>query len=832
VYQNVFYDRFNNTVHLWDDAIGYKSFRYKKTAYKKSSDGFYFTITGIQVEKVGTWTDQDMQADNVFEYDVNPEMRTLIDLYTNDDNISKNHCTVYLDIEVETDQGLPDIGKADKRINGITLYVQEKDRYYTWILVKDIKENIENDKSRTLFFTNESALLTSFLEAFNDIKPTILTGWNIDFFDIPYLYRRIINVQGYQSGNLLSPIGIVHFNEYRQRFFLAGISCLDYMQLYKKFTYNEESSYSLDSISQKELKRGKVKFNMSLQQLYETDIDLFIKYNINDVELIVELDKKLKFLDLVKGICHKGHVPYEDIFMSSRYLEGAILTFIKRKNLVATNKPTKVMGTRFSGAYVKDPKRGLSKWIFDLDLTSLYPSIIMSLNISPETKFAKIENWNAAEYYKDADKRYEIKIERETQFVDKTFVDNMIKDNIAIASNGACYYPVKDGMPMGIIPEILSKWFDERVEYKNLMKKYGKAQNEKEKYEFYKDLQNITKVMLNSLYGVLGLTSFRFYDRDNAEAVTTTGVQIIQFAEKIGNVFYNNYMKTEDVDYCLASDTDSVFFAVEPYLNKNYSQVTDEEKEKITHDFAEKMQMLINVSYNKFCKKYLNVDKHRFYIKQELIAKSGLWVAKKRYVQWIINNNGVPTDKIEVKGIDVVRSNFPLAYRDFMKAFLTDILKGAEEETITNQILDFRKTLGYLSIEKIAKPTGVKEITKFSNPLDKSFIGYPKGAPAHVKAAINYNSLLKHYKLTNEYQLIGNNTKIKWIYLLENPFGIETVAFLQDSPKEIIDFAKQYNDSLKMFDHELRGKVEDFYDALVWDNPFTVARRAKKYFTF
>lgn len=832
MYQNIYYDRFNNTIHLWDDVIGYKSFRFKRYAYKKSSSGPYSTITGIQVEKVGNWTEDQIAAGEIFEYDVNAEMKTLIDLYTNDDNISKNHHDVFLDIEVESDQGFPDIEKADKRINGISLYDQATDFYYTWILVNDLKEDIVDSKSSTRFFTDEADLLTSFLNTFEEIKPTVLTGWNIDFFDIPYLYRRIINVHGFQEGNRLSPIGIVQFNEYRQRFFIAGISCLDYMQMYKKFVFNEESSYSLDSIAQKELKRGKVKFDMSLQQLYETDIATFIKYNINDVELVVDLDRKLKFLDLAKGIAHKGHVPYEDIFMSSRYLEGAILTFIKRKNLVSTNKPKQSSGKKFSGAYVKEPKRGLSKWIFDLDLTSLYPSIIMSLNISPETKFGKIRNWDVREYYENKDKEYTIDIEGgATQFSDKAFVDNMMSDKIAIAANGACYLPITDESSFGIIPEILVKWFNERVEYKNLMKKFGK-ENDKVQYQFYKDLQNITKVLLNSLYGVLGLPTFRFYDRDNAEAVTTTGVQIIQYAEKVGNIFYNTLMQTEDVDYCLASDTDSVFFAVEPFLKLKYPNATDEQKEKLTVVFASKMQQVINKSFDKFCKKHFNIDKHRFDIKQELISKSGLWVAKKRYVQWIINNNGVPVDKIEVKGIDVVRSNFPQAYRDFLKQFLTDVLKDVPEETITNQILKFKKDLGYLSIEKVAKPTSIKEMSKFSNPLDAPFSGYPKGAPAHAKAAINYNSLLKHFKLTGKYQLIGNNTKIKWVYLLENPFGIETVAFLNDSPKEIMDFAKQYNDALKMFEHEMRGKLDDFYSALIWDSPFTVAHRAKKFFTF
>jgi DNA polymerase elongation subunit (family B) len=316
---------------------------------------------------------------------------------------------------------------------------------------------------------------------------------------------------------------------------------LDYLSLYKNFTYSELDSYRLDSIAMLELGRGKIEYAGNLDILFQTDIEKFIEYNLVDVQLVVDMDAKLQFIDTARGICHAGHVPYEDFVYSSKYLEGALLTYLKRRNIVASNKPAdrrEMMDalkennqTKFIGAYVKDPIVGKYEWIYDLDLTSLYPSIIMTLNISPETKVGKIEDWDAQRFIKGEVSEYKIGDSYIT-------VDNLKKalekNKYSIASNGVMYRTDK----VGCIPDILDLWFSQRVEFRKLEKQYA-DEGDKEKYVFYKKRQLVQKILLNSLYGVLGLPSFRFYDVDNATAVTTSGRTVIQLTADMANIKYN-----------------------------------------------------------------------------------------------------------------------------------------------------------------------------------------------------------------------------------------------------------------------------------------------------
>ena len=443
---------------------------------------------------------------------------------------------------------------------------------------------------------------------------------------------------------------------------MAGVSYLDYITLYKKFNYNELPNYRLDTIGQIELGRGKIEYQGNLDQLFKEDIEKFIEYNLVDVELVVEFDKKLQFIDLCRGITHAGHVPYEDFVYSSKYLEGALLSFLRRKNLVAPNKPAdrqeKMQAIRdnneekFIGAYVKSPIVGKYDWVYDLDLTSLYPSIIMTLNISPESKIGKIRDWDANKFLKG---------EVDTYFIgDDTITrDNLKKyleqSNFSVSSNGVLYRTDK----VGCIPDILNLWFNQRVDFKNAMKKYGKAGN-KEKYAFYHKRQLVQKILLNSLYGVLGLPAFRFYDVDNAEAVTTTGQTVIKSTADMGNIKYNKELNTPDADSNIYIDTDSVFFSAVPLMDKRYKDWKEKDQDTIAgyvNEIAEEMQDYLNDFYNILSKKIFNVDKdkRRLEIKKEYVAKAGLWIAKKRYAQWIISDNGVPVDKLDVKGLDVKR---------------------------------------------------------------------------------------------------------------------------------------------------------------------------------
>jgi DNA polymerase elongation subunit (family B) len=622
---------------------------------------------------------------------------------------------------------------------------------------------------------------------------------------------------------------------------MAGVSYLDYLALYKNFTYSELDNYRLDSIAQKELGRGKIEYEGNLDQLFATDIDKFIEYNLVDVELVVDMDTKLQFIDTARGICHAGHVPYEDFVYSSKYLEGAMLTYLKRRNIVAPNKPAdrqeRMQAIRdnneekFIGAYVKAPIVGKYDWIYDLDLTSLYPSIIMSINISPETKIGKIKDWDAQSYLKG---------ERDYWYIgeDKITNDNLKKyleqSKFSVASNGVLYTQDK----VGCIPDILDTWFKQRVEFRKLEKKYGDS-GDKEKYAFYKKRQLVQKILLNSLYGVLGLPAFRFYDVDNATAVTTTGQTVIKKTADMANIKYNKELNTPDGDSNIYIDTDSVFFSAVPLMDKRYPNWKDNEQDTIAgyvNEIAGEMQDYLNNFYDILSEKVFNVDrtKHRFEIKKEYVSKSGIWIAKKRYAQWIVSDNGVPVDKLDVKGLDVVRSSYPAAFRKFMSEVLIEILRGDTEEQLTDKVHAFKKDLVNMDVTSIAKAGAVKNLNKYKPKGKQSaMFRFIKGTPAHVKAATAYNQLLSHFKVEMKYEPLKGGDKIKWVYLKQNPFGLDAVAFTgYNDPKEIRDLVETYIDYDKIFERELLKKLEDFYGALGWGDVLSSTKTAEKFFSF
>ena len=453
----------------------------------------------------------------------------------------------------------------------------------------------------------------------------------------------------------------------------------------------------------------------------------------------------------------------------------------------------------------------------------------MSLNISPESKIGKIDNWDAEEYIKGVEKDYIV----DGEIIPKEKVVKFFNAyNYSVASNGVLYNTEKKG----VIPSILDEWFDQRVEYKDLMKKYGK-EGDNDKYLFYKQRQLVQKILLNSLYGVLGLPAFRFYDIDNAEAVTLTGQTVIKKTADILNKKYNKELQTENIDYNIYIDTDSCFFSALPLVKHRFPDIdyTDDQimTEKIW-EIANESQAFVNAFYDVFSKKYFNIDTHRFEIKQEMIAKSGIWVAKKRYAQWIIADNGIRVDKLDVKGLDVVRSSFPKAFQKFMSNFLISILKGSSKEEIDNMVLEMKKNIRNIAILDLAKNSSLNNLVKYSGGIDIDRINYfSKGTPAQVKAAIAYNRLLEHYKCAYKYLPFRDGDKLKWIYLKDNPFAIETLAFRGDSdPKEIKKFIATYADPEYMLTSELNNKLEDFYKALKWKLPSASSNIINEFFEF
>ena len=831
MYQNIYFDMKTRKVHIWDDEKGYYVMPYKRYAYVKDRNGSHVSLYGDKLRKVFKF---DSDTPNLFESDVPPETRVLVDQYTDSEELSINHNIMMIDIEVEVTEGFPMPEDANNKITSIAVYDSNSDTYYAFVLDEKKKLTLQSKDNVVIeSFDTEFALLQRFLVKYLEFKPTIITGWNIDTFDMPYLYNRVCKVAGKNVGDMLSPIQIVQWNKHRKRYLFAGVSCLDYLGLYKLFTYTQLSSYRLDAVAEHELSENKIEYTGTLNDLYENNIDKYVEYNIHDVRLVKRMHDKLDFIDMARGVCHVGHVPYEDVYFSSRYLEGAILVYLKNLGVVAPNKPEKPdmsSGDKFAGAYVQSPQRGKHDWVFDLDITSMYPSVIMSLNISPETKIGKLSGWDAEEFLKGTPKTYTLEsngkeMGKLTETELKDFFD---KNKVSVSSNGVLYRSDKQGL----IPALLAKWFDTRVEYRKLMKKFGDA-GDNEKYTYFKSRQLIQKVVLNSLYGVLGLPVFRFYDLDNAEATTLTGQELIKFTKKIGNHFYNKELGDNN-DYCIYIDTDSVFYSALPLVKKRFPTMDFDSETMMSKrilDVADEMQGFLNKSYDYFAKNFLNLDKHRFEIKQELIAKSGLFIVKKRYGMKIINDNGVKVNKLHVKGLDLVRSNFPKAMGKLLKDVLEDILATVPKDKIDDRIINFRESMKLVDFDKIAMPTGVKNLKKYSAGRNGNFTQFAKGAPAHVKAAITYNNLLDHFGVGGKYEKISNSEKIKWVYLKQNELGLESCGYKgYEDPPQIVEFMKKNIDYKKMYAQMLEKKIMMFYDTLKWDEPVNKKTSIERFF--
>jgi DNA polymerase elongation subunit (family B) len=831
MYQNIYYDRRINKMHIWDDKFGHQTFRYKKYAYVKNRVGNYVSLYGDKLKRVSDW---DKDQPDLFESDVNPEIRVLVDNYTGSDEASIGHKVMIFDIEVEVTDGFPNIEKAENKITSIAFNDPILEKYFCYTLDPSNKLEPSNSGDIIESFKDEYDLLNAFFKKYMEIQPTILTGWNVEFFDVPYLYNRACQIVGQNVANLLSPINIVQWSDFQNRYKIAGVSILDYLALYKKYTFSQRPSYRLDAIGEYEVGEKKVAYEGTLNDLYENDLNKFVEYNLQDVKLVKKIDDKLDFIEIARGLAHLGHVPYEDVFMSSRYLEGSILVYLRKNNIIAPNKPKRdksIKIEKFAGAYVQEPQSGKHDWVYDLDITSMYPSCIMSLNISPETKLGKIEGWNPEEFLKkDNKKTYSLTqdgnvLNRYTETELKRMMDN---EQIGIATNGVMYRSDKDGL----LPALLRKWFDERVEYRKLSRKFHE-EGDKEKSEYFDRRQYLQKVVLNSLYGVLGLPAFRFYDLDNAEAVTSTGQSLIKFTRKIGNSFYNKELE-DTKDHCIYIDTDSVFYSALPLVKKRFPDLDVKSEDKMSKailEIASEVQVYLNKGYDYFAKKFCNLDKHRFDIKQEVIAKSGLFVTKKRYGLKIINDNGKKVNKMMIKGLDTVRSSFPVAMREMLSKVLEDILMDVPKEKLDEFIINFKDSMKLMDFNKIAIPISVKGLRKYKNVDGDIFKSHKLGTPVHVKSALYYNDFLKYNKISRQYSGISNGDKIKWIYLKQNPLGLNTIAYKgYEDPIEVLDFIRQYINPEKLYKQALHKKIMMLYEALGWDEPTDASKTIERFF--
>ena len=722
---------------------------------------------------------------------------------------------VTMDIEVASDEGFPDIQRADNPVTAITL--RRKDEY---IVLGCGDYTPPNEKVKYLKCKDEYTLLANFVKVWNmpTWNPDIITGWNIEFFDIPYLVNRITKLLGEQEAKKLSPWRFLDTYEVdvrgtkTQAFRPMGVAVLDYLQLYRKHTYVQQESYRLDHIAYEELGERKLDYSEydSLLDLYKNDFQKFIEYNIKDVDLVARLDDKLKLFELVYALAYDAKVNYEDTFASVKPWDVIIHNYLLDKKIVIPQYQNRSSDEALVGGFVKEPQVGMHKWVVSFDLNSLYPHLIMQYNISPDTFVKRLT--------------YDINVDDIIAGKLDTIRDEYVDQNCAIAANLCIYKKDKQGF----LAELMQKMYDDRVVYKQKMieakKEYEKTHSDQSYRDIsrYHNMQMAKKIQLNSAYGALGNQYFRWFDMNHAEAITMSGQLAIRWIEKKINIYLNKIFQTKGVDYVLACDTDSMYITLDRLVNtvfteRNKSPSDVEISEFLDKVCNDKLEPYIDSCYEELAN-YVNAFDQKMKMKREAIANKGIWTAKKRYILNVFNNEGVQytEPKLKMQGIEAVRSSTPSSVRANIKLAL-QIIMNKDEKALHEFIDKFREDFATLPFEEVAFPRGVKGLNKYT---DASQI-YRKGTPIHVKGALLYNRLLEQKNLGKKFQKISEGDKIKFAYLkMPNPLHDTVISVPSVMPHQL--GLKSYVDYNMQFEKSFIDPLKNILDAIGWNTEQTV----------
>ena len=719
-----------------------------------------------------------------------------------------------IDIETAAENGFPNIESADQEILAISIKDSFTKRITVWGARAFTNRDPEVDY---MHFRSEEGMLNAFLDYWTNNYPDIVTGWNVQLFDMPYIANRVERILGEKFVKLLSPWRLVSQREIfirgRKQFAVdtLGISTLDYLELYRKFTYSNQESYRLDHICNVELGEKKLDHSEfdTFKEFYEKDWQKFIEYNIHDVRLVDKLDEKMKLIDLAFTMAYDAKVNYEDIFSQVRMWDNYIYNELNKRKIAIPPKKEATKSTQYAGAYVKEPKPGRYDWVVNFDLNSLYPHLIMQYNISPETL-------------------------RETRH-SSTSVERILNKEVeidgeyAVCANGAQYR--KD--VHGFLPEIMQKMYDSRVIFK---KKMIKAKQEYEKnpsVELTKEIarcnniQMAKKISLNSAYGAIGNEHFRYYRLANAEAITLSGQVSIRWIENKMNAYLNRLLQSQDIDYVIASDTDSIYLNLGPLVDKFFSDKSSDKArivallDKICQD---KLEPFIDSSYEELAA-YVSAYDQKMIMKRENIADRGIWTAKKRYILNVWDSEGVryKEPKMKIMGLETARSSVPQYFRDKLYAAFK-IIVGKTNDELISFIDEVRAETRKQPYETIAFPRGVNGLAKYSHPTQI----YGKGTPIHVRGSLLYNHYIKKHKVQHKYPFIQEGEKIKYMYLkTPNPLHEDAISFFGDLPSEFgvekyVNYQKQFEkcflDPLKNvlncvgWEHNKRIKIGAFFE--------------------
>ena len=708
---------------------------------------------------------------------------------------------ITLDIEVACESGFPDPQKADEPLLCITVKNQSNKAIMVWGVA-----DYTNDRKdvRYIQCDDETDLLKKFIDFWSSIQPDIVTGWNVQFFDIPYLCNRIDKLFGEDVVKKLSPWGYVNeenvyqYGRQQQKYDIFGVACLDYLDLYRKFTYTNQESYRLDHIAFVELgERKNENPYETYQEWYTKDYQSFVDYNITDVELVDALEDRMKLIELALTVAYEAKVNYEDVYSQVKMWDVLIYNFLRSKDIVVPKRRISAKDDRYEGAYVKEPQTGMHKWVMSFDLNSLYPHLIMQYNISPETLITQGNGEVSVE--KLLDKKVELP-----------------DDGCAVTPNGAKFR--KDFH--GFLPQLMEKMYDDRVKFKkwtlDAKQRYEDTKERKYQNEIskYNNIQMARKIALNSAYGAIGNQYFRYYDRKMATAITTAGQLSIRWIENKVNGYLNKLLSTTEVDYIIASDTDSIYVRFDELISHINPKNPVDFLDKVAR---EKIEPYITKCYEELAE-YVNAYAQKMDMAREVIADRGIWTAKKRYILNVHASEGVrsTTPQLKIMGIEAVKSSTPAPCREKIKEAL-QIIINEDEKVLNKFVQEFRKEFMSLDVEEIAYPRSCNNLQKYRN----SSTIFIKGTPMHIKGALIYNYLLNSEGVGNKYPKIQEGDKIKFLELkTPNRLQSNVISFMTRLPKEFdmkgiinydVMFEKSFVDPLTFILDEINWNVDRSY---------------------
>ena len=710
-----------------------------------------------------------------------------------------------IDIEVASDDGFPHPEEANHPIISIAYRDSYSNVFHVWGLDRYDSSKTELETDALIQYrlcADEKELIEKFLIFWQSNMPDIITGWNIRLFDIPYMINRTLKVCGEKTAKLYSPWGI---NKHRQigikgksmdAYEIYGVSQVDYYDLVQKFgfTLGPQESYSLDHISSVVLGEKKLSYEEhgSLHGLYKADHQKFIDYNIRDVDLVDRIDKQLGLMELALVIAYKGGVNYPEVFGTTGIWDSIIYRYLNLRK-VAVPPSVRTEKSPYPGGYVKEPRVGMTKWITSFDLNSLYPNLIVQYNMSPETLVRDMRVGHGVDHY-----------------LANSADESAVSQNYSVAANGSCYRKDKQG----VLPTIIIDLYNERRVTKDKMLEVQQQDEKTPSAELKREAnrlantQQAVKILLNSLYGALGNQYFRYFEMDMAEGITLSGQLSIKWAEKTINNAMNKILKTDE-DYVIAIDTDSIYVDMNPLVQS----VNPADPVKfLDKACSEKFEPILEQGYAKMFE-HMNAYDNRMVMAREVIADRGVWVAKKRYILNVHNNEGVQyaEPKVKMMGLEAVKSSTPQIVRDKFKKAYGIILTGTEGQ-LQAFVKDFYDEFAGLPAEAVSFPRGVSEIDKWRD----NHIIYKKGTPIHVRGALLFNKKMKEVGLDKSMDSIKNGSKVKFCYLkTPNPIMENVIAFPQFLPKEF--GLQEYIDYDLQFDKSFKEPLKLVSDAVGWE---------------